>query len=128
MHGFLLTIVNDRGSQIINALWKHLCQRYSIKIKFSSTHHLETDGQTKNANKVIKNYLHVYINHVQDDWVNHLLIAEFAANNHVNAFTGITSFFADNGFYPCMGVELSQIYQKAGRRAEFLVANKIVAN
>ena len=55
-------------------------------------------------------------------------MAEFAANNHVNASTKITPFFADNGFYPRTGVEPPQANLKNGRRAELLAANKIVKN
>ena len=47
----------------------------------------------------MKNYFWAYINHMQDDWVDNLPMAEFAANNHVNASTGVTQFFADYGFY-----------------------------
>ena len=76
----------------------------------------------------MKNYLRAYISHVQNDWIDHLLLAEFAANNHVNASTGITPFFANNGFHPHTGVELPQAYQKAGQRAELLAADKMIAN
>ena len=76
----------------------------------------------------MKNYLRAYVSHTQDDWVNHLPMAEFLANNHVNESTGMTLFFADNGFYPCTGVEPPQAYQGLGRRAELMAADKIVAN
>ena len=76
----------------------------------------------------MKNYLCAYVSHVQDDWVDHLLIVEFAANNHVNASTDVTPFFEDNGFHSCTDVEPPQTYQKAGRRAELLAADKIIAN
>ena len=75
----------------------------------------------------MKNYLQTYVSHVQDDWVNHLPMAEFLANNHVNESTGLTLFFADNGFHPRMDVELPQAYT-GSRKAEFLAADKIVAN
>lgn len=58
------------------------------------------NSQTKNTNKIMKNYLRVYINHMQNDWVDYLLIAKFATNNHMNASTRLFSFFADNSFYP----------------------------
>ena len=77
----------------------------------------------------MKNYLRAYISHVQDDWVDHLPMAEFAANNHVNALTGITLFFADNNFHLCTGIEPPQFTSlKAGRKAELMTADKIVAN
>ena len=93
-----------------STLWRRLCERYGIKVKFSSAQHSETDGQTKNANKVMKNFLQAYVNHVQDDWVDHLPMAEFLANNHVNESTGMTPFFADNGFHPRTSVEPPQAY------------------
>ena len=88
-----------------STLWRKLCKRYGIRIKFSSAQHPKTDGQTENANKVMKNYLQIYVSHTQDHWVDHLPMAEFLANNHINKSTGMTPFFADNGFYPCTGVE-----------------------
>ena len=127
-HGYPLTIVNDRGGQMTSTLWRRLCERYGIKVKFSSAHHPETDGQTKNANKVMKNYLRAYISHTQDDWVDHLPMAEFSANNHINESTGMTPFFADNSFHPRTGVEPPRVYQEAGRRAELLAADRMVAN
>ena len=92
-----------------------------------SAQHPETDGQTENANKVMKNYLQAYVSHVQDDWVDHLPMAEFTANNHVNESTGMTLFFADNGFHLRTGVEPPQAYQQGtSQKAELLTADKIV--
>ena len=126
-HGYPLSIVNDRGGQMTSTLWKRLCERYGIKVKFSSAHHPETDGQIENANKVMKNYLRAYVNHTQDDWVDHLPMAEFSANNHINESTGMTSFFADNGFHPLTGVEPPQAYQQeTSRKTKLLTADKIV--
>ena len=125
-HGFPLSIVNDQGGQMTSTLWKRLCERRGIRIKFSSAQHPETDGQTKNANKVMKNYLRAYISHTQDDWVDHLPMAEFSANNHVNESTEMTLFFADNGFHLRTGVEPPQAYQQARQKAELLTAHKIM--
>ena len=55
-------------------------------------------------------------------------MAEFAANNHVNASTRIITFFADNGFHSRTGVELLQANLGNGQRAELLAADKIVKN
>ena len=126
-HGYPLSIVNDCGGQMTSKLWRRLCKRHGIKIKFSLAQHPKTDGQTKNANKVMKNYLRAYVSYTQDDWVDHLPTAEFSANNHINELTGMTLFFADNGFHPCTGVEPLQAYE-GGQKAELLAADRIVAN
>ena len=88
-------------------------------------HYPETNGQTENANKVMKNYLCAYINHIQDNWVDNLLMAEFAASNHVNMLTKVTPFFADYGFHSQTGIEPPDIHT-GEQKAEFLVADKIV--
>ena len=54
MYDFSLTIVNDRGSQMTFILWKQLCKRYGINIKFFLAHYSETNGQTESANKMMK--------------------------------------------------------------------------
>ena len=120
-----MTIVNDRKSQITSTLWKQLYKRYGISIKFSSAHYPETNGQTKNANRMMKNYLCVYINNTQNNWVDNLPIAEFAASNHINASTGVTPFFADYGFHPQTNIEPPGTY-KGKPKAEFLATDKIV--
>ena len=126
-HGYLLSIVNNWGGQMTSKLWRHLCKRCGIRIKFSSAQHLETDGQTKSANKVMKNHLQAYISPTQNDWIDHLPMAKFSANNYVNESTGMTPFFADNGFHPRTGVEPPQAYQQgASWKAELLTADKIV--
>ena len=109
-------------------LWRHLCKRHGIRVKFSSAQHPGTDGQTKNANKVMKNYLQAYISHTQDNWVDHLLMAKFAANNHVNESTKVTPFFADNSFHPRTGIEPPGTNDlSVDRKAELLSVDQIVA-
>ena len=105
-------------------LWKQQCSRYGISIKFTSAHNQEIDGQTKNANKIIKNYLCAYINYTQNDWVDNLLIAEFAVTNHVNMSMGVTSFFADYGFYFWTSIESPGIY-KGEQKIKLLATHKI---
>ena len=73
----------------------------------------------------MKNYLRADVSHTQDDWVDHLPITKFSANNHINESTEMTPFFADNGFYPQMGVEPPETYKKS-RRAELLAADRII--
>ena len=73
----------------------------------------------------MKNYFWAYINHKQNNWVDNLPMAKFAASNHVNASTGVTLFFADYGFHFWTGMELLGIY-KGEQKVELLAADKIV--
>lgn len=48
---------------------------------------------------------------VQDDWVDALPMAEFAASNHINAATEVTPFFADYGYHPRTDIEPPGTYE-----------------
>lgn len=60
----------------------------------------------------MKDYFQVYINHMQNNWMNHLSIAKFTTNNYVNALTKLFLFFANNSFYLQTDVEFSQFTEK----------------
>lgn len=75
----------------------------------------------------MKNYLQAYVSYTQDNWVDSLPIAEFAANNHVNASTRMTLFFANYGFHPWAGIEPAHTYGGVEQKAELLAADRIVA-
>ena len=92
-------------------LWRQLCKKYNINIKILSAHHPETDGQIESANRVLKNFLYAYIAYTQDNWVDHLPMAKFAASNHVNTSTSMTPFFADHGFHLHTGIESLKTYK-----------------
>ncbi|KAI0993149.1 hypothetical protein K3495_g15035, partial [Podosphaera aphanis] len=94
------SLVSDQGRAFIDKTWKEICACLSITHKLSTSYHPETDGQTERANKTLEVYLRHYVNHYQDDWVKHLPLAEFCYNNHVNASTGLTPFFASFGHHP----------------------------
>ena len=104
-YGFQLSIMNDQGGQMTSTLWRQLCQSYGIAPSYFWRSIQKPTGQTKNTNKVMKNYLRAYINHMQNNWIDHLPMAEFAANNYINTSTRITLFFADNSFHLWIGIK-----------------------
>ena len=55
----------------------------------------------------LEEYLRCYVNYQQDDWADYLPIAEFAANNQASETTGVSPFFANNGYDPRMDFEIS---------------------
>src|SRR5882724_2587158 len=77
-HGTPTDIVSDRGKHFILQFWWSLCQLLGIKANLSTAYHPKTDSQTKMVNQILEQYLWVYINYQQDDWVNLLPLAEFA--------------------------------------------------
>jgi hypothetical protein len=72
----------------------------------STAFHPETDGQTEIVNQESERYLRAYVNYQQDDWDEWLPQAEAAMNANPSATTGISPFFATNGYEPQMSFDL----------------------
>ena len=100
LHGLPSTIVSDRGTQFVSTLWRTLSTRLGVALKPSSAFHPQTNGQTERINAELEQYLHLYVDWAQDDWVDWLPLAEFAGNNAVSETTGASPFFANYGFHP----------------------------
>jgi hypothetical protein len=99
-HGFPKTIVSDRGPQFVSKFWKRLFSLLKVDIRLSTSFHPETDGSSEVTNQILEQYLRIFCNYQQSDWVRLLPLAEFTYNNSVNAVTNMTPFFANNGFHP----------------------------
>ena len=108
-HGTPTDIVSDRGKHFISQFWRSLFQLLDIKANLSTAYHPETDSQTECVNQILEQYLRVYINYQQDDWVNLLPLAEFAYNNTSQSATMVTPFFANKGFHPKLEVSLDSV-------------------
>ena len=91
-------IESNRGKHFISRFWRSLCQLLGIKANLSTAYHPETDGQMERINQILEQYLQVYINYQQDDWVHLLPLAEFAYNNTQHSALGVTPFFSSKGF------------------------------
>jgi hypothetical protein len=58
----------------------------------TTAYHLQTDGQTEHLNQTVEQYLRIFVNHRQDDWVYWLSLAEFSYNNSEHLATHQTPF------------------------------------
>lgn len=100
LHGLADTATSDRGSIFTSEYTRALASLLQITPKLSTAYHPQTDGQTERINQILEQYLRAYTSYQQDDWVNHLSLAEFAYNNSPSATTKVTPFFANYGFHP----------------------------
>src|SRR6202453_3401529 len=89
-HGLPDEVISDGGSAFVSKFSKELATLLGIGLTPSTAHHPQTDSQTERVNQEIETYLHVFINHHQDDWADWLPIAEY--NNHIHASTHCTPF------------------------------------
>ena len=102
-------MVSDRGPQFVSAVWKAWCKILGITAKLSTAYHPETDGQSEIANQEMERHLRSFVNYSQDDWMNLLPIAEFAANNAPSATTGLSPFMATKGYEPRMSFDPTEL-------------------
>ena len=100
LHGLPLDIVSDRGSTFTSHFFRELTRLCKIRQKLSTAYHPQTDGQTEKTNSTLEQYLRMFVNYEQDNWVDLLPFAEFSFNNAVSASSLETPFFANFGFHP----------------------------
>ncbi|KAJ2966536.1 hypothetical protein NUW54_g13776 [Trametes sanguinea] len=96
-------VISDRGPQFVSRFLKALYELLGIKGNPSTPYHPQTDGQTERVNQEIEQYLRIFINHRQNDWVRWLPIAEFCYNDRVHASTGYSPFYLNSGRHPWKG-------------------------
>ena len=68
---------------------------YKFKQNMPTAFRPETDGQTKKTNSTLEQYLRMYCNYQQNNWAQRLPTAEFSYNNHYQASTKCSPFFAN---------------------------------
>ncbi len=94
-HDLLKFFMFDRDTQFIFDVWKHMCKMLKINVKLSTTYHFEIDDQIERINAVMKHYLRVFINYMQNDWAKWLSEVKFVVNNASSLIT-LASFFLIN--------------------------------
>ncbi len=94
-HDLLEFFMSDRNTQFIFDVWKHMCKMLKINVKLSMTYHSEIDDQIERINAVMKHYLRVFVNYMQNDWAKWLSEVRFIVNNASLSIT-LTSLFLIN--------------------------------
>ena len=82
---------------------KELYSQLQIEGNPSTAYHPETDGQTERVNTWVEQYLRLYVNHCQTDWLEWLSIAEFAHNQTTSSATNFSPFILNYGQQPRSG-------------------------
>jgi len=87
----------DRGVQFAVGMMRELNNLLEIQTKLSTAYYSQTDGQTERINQELEQYLRVFIDHRQEQWLDWLGMVEFAYNNKIYAATKILPFKANYG-------------------------------
>src|SRR3979490_302888 len=112
-------VISDRGSQFISKFTRDLYRLLGIKMNPSTAYHPQTDGQTERINQEVEQYLRLFVNHRQDDWVEWLPLAEFSYNDKIQMSTGYSPFYLNYGQHPSKSPEpRREIETEAGDMVE----------
>jgi len=115
----LTSIILDREVQFIAGMMNKLNKLLEIQTKLLTAYHPQTDRQIEKINQELEQYLRVFIDHRQKQWLDWLGTAEFAYNNKIYLVTKISPFKANYSQDLRMGFERR-------RRGEFKTAGRFV--
>ena len=89
LHGLPESIILDRGPQFAAGLMQELNRMLGIESKILTAFYPQTDGQIEKVNQESEQYLRMFINYWQEQWLEWLGIVEFAYNNKAHSSTRI---------------------------------------
>ena len=125
LHGILRKIIDDRGPQFDSLFMKNLYKLIGIEGSPSTAYHPQTNGQTERVNLEVEQYLGIYVNHHQGDWVDLLPIVEFSLNNKIQVSTGYLPFFINHGCHPDSG---NAILRQSANETATMLAKRMKGN
>jgi len=119
LHGLPESIISDREVQFAVGIIRELNNLLGIQTKLLTAYHPQMDGQTERINQELEQYLRVFINHRQEQWLDWLGMVEFAYNNKIHMVTKTSPFKVNYGQDPRIGFE-------GRRKGKYKVAGKFV--
>ena len=91
-HGMPKSIISDTDPKFTSNFWQALFENIGTELKFSTSFHPQTDGQSEVTNRTILDLLKSYVNENQRHWEKYLPLVEFAYNNTKSATTSKSPF------------------------------------
>ena len=93
-------VILDRGPQFASKVMQEVWERLGVKSTMSTAFHPQTDGETEWVNQELEQYLCVFCDFQQDNWVDLIPFMEFARNVQQHSAPGHSPFKIWYGFQP----------------------------
>jgi hypothetical protein len=100
LHRIPETIVSDRDTKFTSQFWNELSKTLGQRLPMLTAYHPQTDGSSERAIQTMVQVLWSVINDCQTNWVEQLLLVEFAMNSANNESTGFAPFETNYGWMP----------------------------
>jgi hypothetical protein len=120
LHGIPKDIVSDRGSIFVSQFWSLLMKNLQISQNISSAYHPQTDGQTERVNQCLEQYLRIYSNYLQNNWLKNLPLAELSYNLNYHSAIKMSPFTANYGYNPPLDLSTEILSESPPTLKEYL--------
>ncbi|KAL4025962.1 hypothetical protein IC575_014368 [Cucumis melo] len=107
-YGVPVSIVSDRDLRFTSKFWPSLQKAIGIWLKFSTSFHPQTDGQSERTIQTLEDMLKACVLQLKGSWDTHLPLMEFAYNNNYQS-SRTPVCWNEVGEWKLVGPELVQI-------------------
>ena len=92
LHGVSLSIVSNRDPCFTSRFWKELQSALGTKLKFSTSFHPQTDGQSERLIQVLEDMLRGCVMEFSGSWDRYITLMEFSYNNSFQSSIGMAPY------------------------------------
>lgn len=127
LHGMPKDITSDRDPTFLSEVWNELFRVHGVDLRFSTSYHPQTDGQTEVTNKTFETYLRYMTSDTPHTWSKMLPLAEWWYNTTYHSAINTTPFEIVYGEPPpthllyLPGESNSAVVDRSLRRCEDLI-------
>ena len=89
-HGCSRSIISDRDPRFTSHFWESFQEAMGTKLRFSTAHHPQTDGQSERTIQTLEDMLRSCALSFRGSWIDHLYLVEFAYNNSYHSSIGMS--------------------------------------
>ena len=93
-HRVPVSIISDRDPIFTSKFWVAFQEALGSRLLYSTTYHLQTDGQSERTIQTLEDMLRVSVLQFGDAWHRSLDLMEFAYNNSYHSSIGMAPFEA----------------------------------
>ena len=81
LHGVPILLDSDQDARFTSTFWKELQEGFGTRLKFSTTSHPQSDGQSERTMQILKDMLRVCVVDFYGSWADKIALMEFTYNN-----------------------------------------------